>query len=59
MPPASRNDGTVAVDETKLAGMAAFAEVDATHTWIMNATGTLRLVGAFLRTGSFDSPVTR
>ena len=33
---ARRNDGTVAVDETRLDGMAAFAEVDATHTWIMN-----------------------
>jgi pimeloyl-ACP methyl ester carboxylesterase len=48
------HDGTVAVDETKLAGMAAFAEVDATHTWIMNSPATLRLAGAFLRTGRFD-----
>jgi pimeloyl-ACP methyl ester carboxylesterase len=48
------NDGTVAVEETKLTGMAAFAEVDATHTWIMNSPVTLRLASAFLRTGSFD-----
>jgi triacylglycerol lipase len=48
------NDGTVAVEETKLAGMAAFAEVDATHTWIMNSPATLRLATAFLRTGRFD-----
>ncbi len=30
------HDGTVAVDETRLDGMAAFATVPATHTWIMN-----------------------
>lgn len=48
------NDGTVAVEETKLTGMAAFAEVDATHTWIMNSPATLRLATAFLRTGRFD-----
>ena len=47
------NDGTVAVEETKLTGMAAFAEVDAPHTWIMNSPVTLRLASAFLRTGSF------
>lgn len=32
-----KNDGTVAVDETKLDDMAEFEEVDATHTWIMNS----------------------
>ncbi|HET9986973.1 MAG TPA: hypothetical protein VFQ65_00595, partial [Kofleriaceae bacterium] len=48
------HDGTVAVEETKLAGMAAFAEVDATHTWIMNSPATLRLTSMFLRTGRFD-----
>jgi hypothetical protein len=52
------NDGTVAVDETKLTGMAAFAEVDATHTWIMNATEAQRLVKLFLQNGNFDSPMT-
>jgi triacylglycerol lipase len=49
------HDGTVAVDETKLEGMAAFAEVDATHTWIMNAPRVQALVAAFLRTGTFAS----
>lgn len=52
------NDGTVAVEETKLTGMAAFAEVDATHTWIMNAAEAQRLVRVFLQDGNFDSPVT-
>ena len=47
------NDGTVAVEETKLDGMAAFAEVDATHTWIMNDARAQALVVAFLKTGTF------
>jgi alpha-beta hydrolase superfamily lysophospholipase len=48
-----RNDGTVAVDETRLAGMTHFAEVDATHTWIMNAPDVRRLVLGYLREGAF------
>lgn len=47
------NDGTVAVEETKLPGMAAFAEVDATHTWIMNDPRVQALVIAYLQTGTF------
>jgi triacylglycerol lipase len=53
-----RNDGTVAVDETKLDGMATFAEVDATHTWIMNSPQAHALIVAYLRDGTFD-PVTK
>ena len=53
--PGVANDGTVAVDETKLPGMAAFAEVDATHTWIMNAPQVHRLVVQYLREGAFRS----
>ncbi|MBA3539573.1 MAG: alpha/beta hydrolase [Deltaproteobacteria bacterium] len=52
-PPGTRNDGTVAVDETKLDGMAAFAEVDATHTWIMSAPAVRRMVVTYLREGRF------
>lgn len=52
-PPGVKNDGTVAVDETRLAGMAAFAEVDATHTWIMNSMEVRRLVVSYLRDGAF------
>jgi hypothetical protein len=51
------HDGTVAVDETRLDGMAAFAEVDATHTWIMNDVRTRQLALNFLRHGSFDPGV--
>ena len=50
-----QNDGTVAVEETKLAGMTAFAEVDATHTWIMNAQEARRLTLAYLQNGRFGS----
>ncbi len=52
-PAQTRHDGTVAVHETKLAGMAAFAEIDATHTWIMNDPRVHRLVVRYLRTDSF------
>jgi hypothetical protein len=52
-PPGVANDGTVAVDETRLDGMTDFAEVDATHTWIMNDERVHRLVVDYLRDGSF------
>jgi triacylglycerol lipase len=52
-PPGTRNDGTVAVDETRLDGMADFAEVDATHTWIMNDARVHALVVRYLRDGRF------
>lgn len=49
-PPAAAHDGTVAVDEARLAG-AAFATVDATHTTIMNDPGARELAIAFIRDG--------
>jgi triacylglycerol lipase len=52
-PAGVRNDGTVAVHETRLDGMAAFAEVDATHTWIMNERAVQALVVSYLRDGAF------
>jgi len=48
------DDGTVAVERTKLAGMTDFVTVDATHTFIMGADETARQVEAFLRRGRFD-----
>jgi hypothetical protein len=45
------NDGTVAVAETQLPGMEAFAEVDATHTWIMDDPRVQRAVAGYLATG--------
>jgi pimeloyl-ACP methyl ester carboxylesterase len=47
------HDGTLAVDETALPGMAAFATVDASHTWIMNDAQARALVVRFLETRSF------
>lgn len=57
-PAGVRNDGTVTVDETKLGEMAAFREVDATHTWIMNAPEVKRLVVEYLREGAFPNVTT-
>jgi triacylglycerol lipase len=48
------NDGTVAVRETKLDGMSAFAEVDATHTWIMNDPRVQIMVARFLQRGQLQ-----
>ena len=53
-PPGVPNDGTVAVEETKLPGMAAFAAVDATHTWMMNSQDARRLVLQYLNEGRFE-----
>lgn len=52
-PPGTRSDGTVAVEETRLDGMTDFAEVDATHTWIMNDARVHALVVRYLRDGHF------
>lgn len=49
-PRGTAHDGTVAVDETRLAG-AAFTTVDASHTLIMNDPRVHALALAFLRTG--------
>ena len=50
------HDGVVAVSETHLEGMHAFATVPANHTWIMNHRTTRRLVLEFLAEGRFDTP---
>lgn len=47
------SDGTVAVEETRLDGMAGFATVDATHTWIMRHPQAQARVLEFLRDGRF------
>jgi triacylglycerol lipase len=47
------SDGTVAVAETELPGMAAFATVDATHTWIMRHERAQALALEFLASGAF------
>lgn len=53
IPAGVQSDGTVTIDETMLDDMAAFAKVDATHTWIMNSPDVHRLVIGYLRDGRF------
>ena len=45
------NDGTVSVAETRLAGLAEHATVDASHTWILDHPQTAEMVLGFLETG--------
>ena len=52
--PGEPNDGTLAVAETQIEGMAAFATVDASHSWIMNHRAARALVVRFLDTGTLD-----
>jgi hypothetical protein len=54
-PPSVPNDGTVAVAETRLEGMAAFAEVDASHTWIMDDARVQQLTARFLAGGTLGA----
>jgi triacylglycerol lipase len=54
MPKGEPHDGTVTVAETRVSPMAAFATVEASHTWIMNHPETRRLVLRFLESGGFD-----
>ncbi len=51
--PEIASDGTVTVEETQLPGMAAFATVDASHTFIANHPQVRALVLKFLATNSF------
>lgn len=51
--PGALHDGTVAVDETKLPGMNAFAQVDATHSGIIRNKQVHGLVNKYLREGKF------
>lgn len=53
LPTSGAHDGTVAVAETRLPGMADFAEVDASHTWLMNHPKTRELVTQFLERRHF------
>ncbi|HVT31052.1 MAG TPA: alpha/beta fold hydrolase [Rhodanobacteraceae bacterium] len=47
------HDGTVAVEETRLAGLADHCTVDATHTGLLFSSDVADLTIAFLRNGSF------
>jgi pimeloyl-ACP methyl ester carboxylesterase len=47
------NDGTVAVSETRLPGLADHREVPASHSGLIMSPAVAGLVGGFLRTGRF------
>ncbi len=46
-------DGTLSTWETQIDTMTDYAEVPASHTWLMNHPRTRRLVVDFLETGTF------
>lgn len=56
MPHDEPSDGIVTVAETKLPGMADFATVDASHTWIMNHPEVRAMVLEFLARGRLGGP---
>jgi triacylglycerol lipase len=56
MPPGEVHDGTVTVAETRLPGMVAFAEVPASHTFLMNHPTSRALIRRFLERGDFGDP---
>jgi glycerol-3-phosphate O-acyltransferase len=57
--PSGSHDGTLALDETRLPGMADFVTVNANHTFIMDHDETVRQTLHFLEHGRFLHPVTQ
>lgn len=53
IPPDEPHDGAVTVAETRLEGMIDFAEVHASHTWLMNHPHTRELVARFIEEQTF------
>jgi hypothetical protein len=50
---ADDHDGTVAVDETRLPGLADHAVIDASHSGLLFSAAAAEQAGAFLREGRF------
>jgi pimeloyl-ACP methyl ester carboxylesterase len=55
LPPGEPNDGTLTVAETRLPGMVGFAEVPASHTFLMDHPAARALVRRFLERGDFGA----
>jgi pimeloyl-ACP methyl ester carboxylesterase len=53
---AAPHDGTVAVEETRLSGLADHCTVDATHTGLLFSSDVADLTVGFLRNGRFAPP---
>jgi pimeloyl-ACP methyl ester carboxylesterase len=53
---AAPHDGTVAVEETRLSGLADHCTVDATHTGLLFSSDVADLTVGFLRNGHFAPP---
>ena len=51
------HDGTVAVEETRLGGLADHCTVDATHTGLLCSSDVADLTASFLRKGRFEARV--
>ena len=49
------HDGTVAVEETRLAGLAAHCVVEANHTGLLFSADVAQRVARFLRQGRFEA----
>ncbi len=56
LPAGLRSDGTVAADETRPPQAHDYAEVQATHTWIMDDPQVRKMVVSFLQSGGFGPP---
>lgn len=53
---AAPHDGTVSVEETRIAGLADHCTVDATHTGLLFSSDVAELTVGFLRNGKFAPP---
>jgi hypothetical protein len=54
-PITGEHDGTVAVEETIVPGLAGHCVVETSHTGLLFSAEVARLTANFLRKGSFDS----
>lgn len=55
-PISGEHDGTVAVEETRVPGLAGHCVVETSHTGLLFSAEVARLTASFLRDGRFDAP---